>query len=239
MACSADGLTAVAAVTNGRLFVTTNGGTSWTGRESSRTWRAVASSSDGVNLVAVAFNDYIFTSSDSGQTWQQRDTTTRQWAGVTSSSDGQKLVAVVGGNTIGKIWRSTDAGLNWNSMETDRNYLSVASSADGTHIIATTQNDYMYRTIFSGASGTWSTAGTLGTRSFAAMSADGLRVIVGGDSQQLQTSIDRGNAWTLRETARTWTAAASSNDGTLLIASVQNGRIYRSTDSGATWVVVY
>jgi hypothetical protein len=64
VASSADGTRLVAAVFGGQLYTSTDGGVSWTPRESNRSWQCVASSADGTRLVAGDYSGQLYTYSD-------------------------------------------------------------------------------------------------------------------------------------------------------------------------------
>ena len=110
----------------------------WTPRDSSRAWRAVASSADGVKLVAAQAYDganattgKLYTSTDSGQTWSALTAagSSRPWSAVACSSDGTKILAA---DETGGL--STWDGTTWTSRNPDPNtpfWRSVASSASG------------------------------------------------------------------------------------------------------------
>ena len=106
-------LVAVAQRAGAQIFTSSNGGTTWTARDSARYWLSVASDSSGQHLVAVVNGGYIYTASSTlsnyGVTWTPRDSS-RNWTSVTSNSTGQYLVAVVQG---GKIYTSNDYGVTW------------------------------------------------------------------------------------------------------------------------------
>jgi hypothetical protein len=70
-------------------------GVTWTARESSRSWYAIASSADGTKLAAVVYGGQIYTSTDSGVTWTAQASGSRTWTSIASSEDGTKLAAVV------------------------------------------------------------------------------------------------------------------------------------------------
>ena len=117
-------------------------GVTWTARESSRDWYAVASSADGTKLVAAANGGQLYTSTDSGVTWTARENS-RDWKSVASSVDGTKLVA--GGNS--QLYTSTDSGVTWTARENIRNWYSVASSADGSKLVAAVYGGQLYTSI--------------------------------------------------------------------------------------------
>ncbi len=138
-------------------------------------------------------------------TWIARDSS-RSWVSVASSSNGTKLVAAsiafsgfVNGLMMysGPMYTSTDSGFTWtpSAGAGSHHWQSVASSSDGTKLVAVVR----YEQIF--------------------------------------TSADSGVNWTPRATSSLeWKSVASSSDGTKLVAVVQGGGlIYTSTDSGVTW----
>jgi photosystem II stability/assembly factor-like uncharacterized protein len=144
VACSTNGTKIVAVVRGGWIYTSPDSGGTWTPRDSVRTWNSVASSADGTKLVAVdGAPGQIYTSTDSGTNWTAHDSN-RIWQAVASSADGTKLVAAV---YNGQIYTSTDSGTNWTAGEINpdfdggntniyRAWRSVASSADGTKLVA-------------------------------------------------------------------------------------------------------
>ena len=110
-----------------------NIGAVWTARDSSRSWRSVASSADGTKLVAVVDNGQIYTSTDSGVTWTAQNSGSPSLRSVASSADGTKLIAAV---YVGQIYTSTDSGVTWTARDSSRQWVSVASSVDGTKLVA-------------------------------------------------------------------------------------------------------
>ena len=132
------------------------------------------------------------------------------------------------------------------------NWTSVASSADGTKLVATARNSkggLIYASTNSGL--TWALTGAPANNSWAtvASSADGSklvaasgRVVISNDNYDyghVYTSTNFGMTWTSNNTPDVqWTRVASSADGTRLIAVAiePGGSIYSSADSGATWI---
>lgn len=238
VASSSDGMK-LAAITSqsggpGRIFHSSDGGSTWTPRESPRPWRSVASSADGTRLVAVAAFEPIFTSSDSGLTWTARSEA-RNWTSVASSADGNTLAATV---MQGQIYLSSDAGLTWAPVAESRFWQSISCSADGTRLAAAPSDDQIYVSHDSGAS--WTPQGPDLVWRSVAFSADGQKLVaaaleLGGFPGRLYTSHDAGLTWKARDTSRLWKAVASSADGSKFVAVASLDRIYVSDDYGVTW----
>ena len=129
---------------------------------------------------------------------------------------------------------NTDLPLSWTPHESNRVWQSVASSADGTKLVAA--NGQIYTSADSGA--TWTPRESSRVWNSVASSADGTKLVAVVTSGQIYTSTDSGATWTPRESNRGWLSVASSADGTKLVAVVgtgTGGQIYTSTDSGLTW----
>ena len=148
-ACSADGMKMMAVV-DGALMTSTNGGVTWAlhpaiDSTSPAYWNVATSSADGSRLVAASFQGKIYTSTDFGATWTARLTDAdRAWLSITSSTDGMRLAAVQSGDYRttppgnGNVYLSMDGGVSW-ALHPDNeslNWTSVASSADGTRLVA-------------------------------------------------------------------------------------------------------
>jgi hypothetical protein len=124
-------------------------------------------------------------------------------------------------------------GLKWTPRESSREWIAVASSADGSKLVAAVSGGQIYTSTDSGVSWT-PREGSRGWNSVAS-SADGAKlaaVVYGG---QIYTSTDAGINWTPRESSREWNSVASSADATKLAASTYNGQVYTSADSGVSW----
>ncbi|MGP8220618.1 MAG: WD40/YVTN/BNR-like repeat-containing protein [Limisphaerales bacterium] len=223
---------------------------SWKAGASALNWSAIASSADGTKLVAAVNNGYIWTSANSGATWTQQNGSSgsgsRYWSSVASSSDGTHLVAAVGytiytANQPGAIYTSTDSGVTWAShtsspLSSSMNWSSVASSADGTKLVAAVRSGQIYISSNSGSS--WTAQGPNGLLWISvASSSDGTKLVAVENNGQIYTSSNSGTLWTQRVSGTTnWVAVASSTDGSRLVATASGGQISISTDSGVTWV---
>ncbi len=208
-------------------------GLSWIPRDSSRSWKAVASSYDGKKLVAVVNGGHIFTSTNSGTTWTDGlgNPGNLNWQAVASSSDGTKLVAAASQG----IWTSTDAGATWVGRLGAASWTGVAASADGVKLVAVINSGLIYTSANSGVN--WSPQPLSGSRFWnsVASSANGQNLVATVSGGQVYTSTDSGVNWAGHDIGRTWISVASSTDGSRLVAAVNNGLLYTSTDSGTNW----
>jgi hypothetical protein len=186
----------------------------------------------------------IYTSSDSGATWSPHETN-RQWIAVASSADGRKLVAADHGvrdrryggtheSSGGRIYTSEDSGATWVPQWTNKFWNCVASSADGTRLLAGTFGDSLYTSADSGV--TWTPHEASLNWVSVASSADGSRLVALAFGHPLYLSSDFGATWTRHDTNRLWVAVASSADGSKLVAAVQADGLFTSPDSGQTWI---
>lgn len=136
VACSADGMTAVACRWLSSVYVTSDGGATWTERTipGASGIQNADCSSDGTKIVAAdRVSGFIYTSTDSGATWSQR-AFSADWSDVTSSADGTKLAATVSG---GQIYTSSDSGATWTARDSARNWRKIDSSSDGSVLVST------------------------------------------------------------------------------------------------------
>jgi hypothetical protein len=168
---------------------------------------------------------------------------------VASSFDGVKLVAAVGGlPNAGKIYTSSDSGQSWLPRDTDRNWVGVASSADGAKLIAAAANDYIYLSTDSGA--TWIPQMVLSSGwSSVASSADGSVLMMSDVTLSSTRVYVSTNVFFFNPILRltvanmTFKSMALSADGTKLIAATGGpaggGQIYLSSDSGVSWTNFY
>src|SRR5882762_8421392 len=117
-----------------------------------------------------------------------------------------------------------------------QNWLSIASSADGTRLAAVGSYGWLYASTNSGASWAPLTTVTNGAEpsrpwTSIACSADGSKLVAAANFNPIFTSINFGKTWTSHGPSATWNAVASSADGVKLVAVDNNmGRIYTSVD---------
>lgn len=216
-------------------------GQSWKAAASSDNWTAIASSADGTKLAATTAGGAIYTSTDSGANWAQRATGGGNLSCIASSADGTKLIMGAGytphSSTTGYIYTSSNSGINWTTRLGPAAWSGVASSADGSRLVAVVRGGTIYTSADSG--GSWSSPSGMSTYlwSSVASSSSGAKLVAVEGNGWILTSTDYGASWTQRTNVAPvqLTSVASSLDGTRLIATGNGGQIYVSTDSGATW----
>jgi photosystem II stability/assembly factor-like uncharacterized protein len=147
-------------------------------------------------------------------------------------ADGWKVAqnagqSVLAANLAGNI------GVTWTARESNRQWQSVAASADGIKLVAVVYLGQIYTSADSG--GTWTPRESSRNWYSVAASADGVKLVAVVEGGQIYTSTNSGGTWTPRESNRNWYAVASSANGAKLVALVGAGQIYTSTDSGVTW----
>ena len=125
------------------------------------------------------------------------------------------------------------AGATWTPRASVLNWRCVASSSDGTKLVAAPDNGNIYTSTDSGA--TWTPRDSSRLWYCVASSADGTKLVAGVYNGALYTSTDSGATWTPRTSGAEWDSVASSADGTKLVAAALNGQIYTSTTSGTSW----
>jgi hypothetical protein len=115
------------------------------------------------------------------------------------------------------------------------NWSSVASSADGSKLVAAVNGGLIYTSTNSGSTWVATSAPTNFWRTVAS-SADGARLFAASSSGEgLYSSADSGSTWQPTGAGRLFfNSIASSADGTKLAATDYGSRAF-STNSGATW----
>ncbi|HEY3763086.1 MAG TPA: hypothetical protein VGN23_15175, partial [Verrucomicrobiae bacterium] len=128
---------------------------------------------------------------------------------------------------------------------TDQTWRSVASSANGSNLVAVADPDDFGGNEsgiwMSGDSGvTWTESTSIGTTnqqwSSVASSASGSNLVAVASEGGIWTSTDGGVTWTeSTSTPLQWSSVASSASGSNLVAVANEGGIWTSTDDGVAW----
>ena len=227
------------------LYLSIDGGDSWTDAEILEDWQAVDVSPDGTKMIANS-SESIYTKTEIG--WNlvsMPEVVDPFWTGTATNGDGSLLLA---GNSAQKLFKSTDGGTSWSQFgpePNEGNLWRIFVSSNGSRIIAGTNNGVgsLYVSVDNGVN--WGTAKIPGDGnrawSVSASDEDGSNLIVGENNGhgRLFTSSDFGTTWTERrptgDFGRYWESVASSSSGEYLVASVRQGLIYISNNYGSTW----
>ena len=182
-----------------------------------------------------------------GRVWVRHEFD-RDWRHVSSSADGNKLAAVEFGYPRGGGWiyLSENGGQTWKLRGRQAFWLSVASSADATRLVAGAYFGPLSLSTNSGL--TWAPVAKLGNWSSVAASADGLHWVASdagtNGGGHIHTSQDGGFTWVAGGSAQVWMSVCSSADGRRLAAvhgmldpdtNAPGGYPYVSQDGGASW----
>jgi Putative Ig domain len=125
-----------------------------------------------------------------------------------------------------------DSRMAWTPRESSRRWTAVASSADGTKLLASGGGvtGYLYTSADEGA--TWVQRNSLQFWEGVASSSDGTKLF--GAAGVLHRSTDSGVTWTTSQPAQDIRRVAASSDGSRLLVG-GDGSLYTSTNSGVTW----
>jgi photosystem II stability/assembly factor-like uncharacterized protein len=162
---------------------------------------------------------------------------------MASSADGSKWVVVASPRVREPIYTSADGGGTWLPTSAPLSFWdSVASSADGSNLVAVPYGGFIFTSTNSGADWVSNSAPNASWTSVAS-STDGTRLVAVNNSPgTIYVSTNGGALWTQATNApgpgTVWLSVASSADGSRLVAGqsrAASGRIYVSTDGGVTW----
>ncbi len=127
----------------------------------------------------------------------------------------------------------TKNAIAWSPRAGFQPWVGVASSSDGTKLVAVVSGGQIYTSTDSGVN--WTARESNRSWADVASSSDGTKLVAVVSGGQIYTSTDSGVSWTARESNRIWDGVASSSDGTKLVAVVFSGQIHTSTDGGLNW----
>ena len=128
----------------GRIYLSNNGGSTFTQRGEERNWYAGAMSGDGSRLYAAEGMDVgmtvgqIYTSVDFGLTWTPRSINNMWWQ-MRSSYDGKTVVAMAS-DKIDSVFVSTDYGVTWRRSDEAFYFGDIAISRNGDTVIGSTSS---------------------------------------------------------------------------------------------------
>jgi len=253
---SADGTKLIAAVTAGRIYTGASADAgvtyTWTERQPAgavdKYWCSTASSSDGTKLVA-GNNLRLYYTTNTGANWIEltpAGAVDKSWNAVASSADGLNLI--VGANS-GRLYTGvgTSGGTSWAWTErnplaptaaADKGWQAVASSSDGTKLVAAVSGGRLYTSADSGA--TWTERNPLAPTAAAnkswfttASSSDGTKLVAGVWGGDLYVSTDSGATWKVCPVSGTTInyTGQSDNSAVTLLDTMHNNITLNKSDT--------
>ena len=247
VASSWDGSILMAASNPGNLYLSSDGGTTWTQRLHTTHWSALAITPDGQHMVATAFGEHAWVSHDHGQTWTET-AEVRDWVSAAISNDGQRI-AIDG--KADRVHVSSDGGRTWSAHTGVADWQSVASSSDGLRLFAgvgpgvpPVGSGSLWLSDDAGI--TWRTTAA-GLRAWyrVASSQDGQFLSASDAGGYLYISQDRGVNWAPRFREGPINFISMSGDTHQMVVDVPkvqailpDGKIHLSTDRGLTWIAL-
>ncbi|HEX5220981.1 MAG TPA: sialidase family protein, partial [Verrucomicrobiae bacterium] len=162
--------------------------------------------------------------------------TNGQTVRVTGAGNGGWIIAQNAGQVIYVGNLTENVGFLWRTNESSRSWDSVASSADGSKLVAVVSPGNIFTSTNYGV--TWgqqaSAMGNLNWNSVAS-SADGTRLVAAVNGGNIYVSANSGTNWGSPFGTATWTGVASSWNGSNLVACSGSAGIYTSVNGGASW----
>jgi len=156
---------------------------------------------------------------------------------VTGAGAGGWVIAQNAGQVIQVANLSDNVGFAWRTNETSRTWDAVASSVDGSKLVAVVSGGQIYTSTNYGVNWTAREANRAWTS--VASSADGTKLVACVNGGQIFTSTDSGASWNAHDVNRAWSGVASALNGVKLVAVVNgtSGAIYTSENSGVNWTL--
>jgi hypothetical protein len=211
----------------GRLYSSTNSGSTWALDARAPYGASIAVSGDGEKLAIATGSDSIGFSTNHGGLWTNRTTGLYDMFRVVSSADGAMFSAA---NNAGKFTLSTNGGFTWSpAMIQGGEAISLDASADLRNLVAVLSwFSRLWVTTSTNMGQTWrSNALPTATWSAATTSADGTRFVAVAMSGLIYSSTNAGATWISNNApALHWKAVSSSADGHTVFAAATNGGIW-------------
>lgn len=236
----------LAGTDGGGIFRSTNGGASWTdvgaGLGPFRSVWTFANTGTG-QIYAAAWGGGLHRSTDNGATWSQAPLTNTWIYSIAATSSGPVFA---GGYDASGVYRTTNNGVSWQSLNTGLSGLGVTALAvDDSGAILLGTGNYaetgggVYRSTNSGASWTSISVGlpTSMVHAFA-VTATG-QYFAGTLGSGIYRSTNRGANWSAVNGSLGSPVIRSllATPGNLFAATGTAG-VYRSTDNGGNWTAV-
>ncbi len=221
----------VYAMTSSGLFLSTNGGSTWSYSSGASTYGTAAVAA-GTGFPVVAGGTIAKGTNANGTAYTALFTNKAGVPAIDVSSDGSKMVVAVKNNFI---YRSTNGGTSFEALGTARPWNAVAISEDGTKIAAAETGGYIWTSSDSGV--TWTSRTGAGSRVWTGLdySADGSTLVASGNANQILTSTNNGASWTSRNSSATWMSIACGASCDTIAAAGANTFVAYSANAGVNW----
>jgi photosystem II stability/assembly factor-like uncharacterized protein len=219
------------------LLTSTNSGATWKTNNlpAGGFWKPVALSADGTRLIVAGLG--ICLSTNFGETWTSTNSLSSEAVAIASSADGAELAAI---SSQGLIFVSTNFGMTWvqtKALAPDSIFKSLASSADGSRLVAVTEGIIITSTN-SGA--TWISNNVPGQYwTCVASSADGCKLAAAATGEN--KPLTGGGIWIAQSTLAPQLNIATSNtslDLSWIVPSANFGLQQNSDLTTANWTDV-
>lgn len=245
---------AVVNPTTGIIYVSIDGGSTWSSKTNAVTakvqagdWDSMglAYSGDGSLLVAsYAANPYdrdssLFTSSNDGSTWTVRPANAFIYGSTVVAASNNGNILVTGEAISGEhIRTSYDRGVTWQTQSGSdtRYWQKMKISADGQKMLVSAIGNIGRMWLSKNAGVTWSNITILPSTNplTIALTPDGNKIVAAASDLYLYVSDDEGATWTKQTCLGThnWISTATSNDGSKIVALDSGGYAYTYSGIG-------
>jgi len=237
---SSDGQKMVCAISDGRMYKSSNGGVDWSetmpAGDANKNWGCIKMSNDGNCIFAAVYAGRCYYSSDFGDNWaevQPNGNNNGNYRSIAMSADGTKLMVA----DEQAIRYSADSGSSWSTKKSGRFFLCNLSS-DGSKMIAGIDVGALYYSSNTGSN--WSSKGPSGNHYWtgSGMSDDGTKMIVSAETQGAYLSINSATSFnnvTIFNNKNNNYSSGMNSDGTKIAQAANAFRPYFTSDGGTTW----
>ncbi len=219
----------VFAGTEGGLFQSNDSGATWFAPRENFTNRPISALvAQGSTLLLIS-STQLLRSSDTSKTWIPAQFSTTPGGILSIATNGSDFFV---GTGTGKIFRSTNNGVQWQEVFSSLSQISIgALSGNSTYLVAGTSSGQILRSLNNGT--TWNPVNIgIPTRSIETILVDGQRIFAGPRGSVIRSE-DGGTTW--RELGFTAGQIATSlaRQGNSLYIGAGNG-VHYSNDNGTT-----
>lgn len=248
-AISSDGQKMIVGNQGGGLYISSNGGISWSSAnptEFEPTWYVTSMSANGQTILAGVYGGRLYLSTNGGSSWSEtrpRGDNDVLWLTSSMSSDGEVMLV---SNESGRLYRTTNGGDSWSEIrpagDKDATWYTAVSSNGQTMLVSEDDGSGGRVYISTNTGDSWTETQPAGNADngwrTVSMSSDGQVMLAAIFSGSMYLSTNGGDSWTETQPAGNasglWVQSSISSDGqTLYVNGTQ--RLYISTNGGNSW----